>query len=484
MEEYLRAVLGFKGERGYSAYEVAVQNGYKGSEKDWLATLGTSSHFSKESFVHIATAGQTSFDIPDNYTSSSFIDVYIEGRRLNSDEYIVDEKINLVGFELDEGAVVEIVLLTMSTNELPIISEVTPDVDDTTTVSSKWIFDNLPINVKSFGAVGDGETDDTEAIQLAINEANIRNRKVYVPAGTYLISSSITLNGCTLIGETSNIFNQAGTVIVCATKTFTAIKQGSVSSADIMFNLSDILVQNALIGYEINYAINSKFERLYADGCDIAYKFGDSSSVGSMFCEFNNLYTKDCRVGIESNSNEYFNNNRFNNGFIQGSDYAMKLAVIGGYGAVGNVFNNVEFKSANGRGIILTSVVNAVFNSCYFECGGNAIRTTNYCTYTLNNCTYGLFKANNTNGDVNVVYSEGGVAFSIDNGVIFLTSEYENKYFYGTANNDTYANITLTKSIYKNGSASGFNFFAASIKEIQYKQEETTALTRNDYSYS
>ena len=36
---YLRGVLGFKGERGFSAYEIAVQNGFIGSEKQWLATL-------------------------------------------------------------------------------------------------------------------------------------------------------------------------------------------------------------------------------------------------------------------------------------------------------------------------------------------------------------------------------------------------------------------------------------------------------------
>jgi hypothetical protein len=479
MENALRGVLGYKGERGYSAYEVAVKNGFIGSEKDWLSSLGTSSHFKEEKEIHIATQDQASFDIPSNYTDNSYITVFVNGFRLNQNEYTLDldtNKINLVE-ALDEGAVVELVILTMSTNELPILENMTSGATDETVLSSKCVFDNLTINVKSFGAKGDGITDDTEAIQNAIDAANQKNRKVYMPIGTYLISNSILLNGCTLLGETSNIFNQAGTVILCANNTFTAIKQGSVSSADIMFNISDILVKNASIGYEINYAINSKFERLYADSCDIAYKLGDSSCVGSMFCEFNNLYSQNCRVGIESNSNQYFNNNRFNNGYIQGNDYAMKLAVSGGYGAVGNVFNNVEFKSLNGRGVILTSVINNTFNSCYFECGGNVVRTTNYCTYTLKNCTYGLFKASNTNNDKNVIYSEGGVLINIDNGVVFLTTEYANINFYGTANIDTYENITVTKAISKNGSATGFNFFANNIKEIQYKQEEQVTIT-------
>ncbi|KAK3058591.1 hypothetical protein LTR09_000155 [Extremus antarcticus] len=58
-------------------------------------------------------------------------------------------------------------------------------------------------NVKDFGAVGDGVTDDTAAIQLAISSggrcapgscasSTVTPAVVYFPAGTYLISASIT----------------------------------------------------------------------------------------------------------------------------------------------------------------------------------------------------------------------------------------------------------------------------------------------------
>jgi hypothetical protein len=47
-------------------------------------------------------------------------------------------------------------------------------------------------NVRDYGAIGDGRTDDTAAIQKAITENRARGRIVYLPAGTYLVSDKLT----------------------------------------------------------------------------------------------------------------------------------------------------------------------------------------------------------------------------------------------------------------------------------------------------
>ena len=47
------------------------------------------------------------------------------------------------------------------------------------------------INVKDYGAVGDGITDDTAAFQAANSVAKLHNGVVYVPTGTYTISDII-----------------------------------------------------------------------------------------------------------------------------------------------------------------------------------------------------------------------------------------------------------------------------------------------------
>lgn len=46
-----------------------------------------------------------------------------------------------------------------------------------------------PINVFDFGATGDGVTNDTVALQAAINVATAAKKRLYVPAGTYLYTT-------------------------------------------------------------------------------------------------------------------------------------------------------------------------------------------------------------------------------------------------------------------------------------------------------
>ena len=54
-----KGVLGFKGERGYSAYEIDVQHGYEGTEEEWLE------HLAGELSDYVSTD-----DVVDNLTST------------------------------------------------------------------------------------------------------------------------------------------------------------------------------------------------------------------------------------------------------------------------------------------------------------------------------------------------------------------------------------------------------------------------------
>ena len=68
------------------------------------------------------------------------------------------------------------------------------------------MYENLQVNVKNYGATGDGVTDDTAAIQAAIDVANTAGGgEVFFPRGTYLISSTLTIySKVILVGEGSS----------------------------------------------------------------------------------------------------------------------------------------------------------------------------------------------------------------------------------------------------------------------------------------
>ena len=97
---------------------------------------------------------------------------------------------------------------------------------------------NNSVSVLDFGAVGDGVTDDTAAIQAAINQTG-NKASVYFPSGDYLITSTLTsqrqyfdLNG-----------DGASSRIVCNTDIGTMLKVGDISTGS---NLPANSIKNIL----------------------------------------------------------------------------------------------------------------------------------------------------------------------------------------------------------------------------------------------
>ena len=68
---------------------------------------------------------------------------------------------------------------------------------------------DLVVNVKDYGAVGDAVTDDSAAIQAAINACTTAGGgRVFIPAGNYLLGSTLTLtSGVTLQGQGQRVSN-------------------------------------------------------------------------------------------------------------------------------------------------------------------------------------------------------------------------------------------------------------------------------------
>lgn len=116
------------------------------------------------------------------------------------------------------------------------------------------------VNVRDFGALGDGVTDDSVAIQSAINTvASGGGGAVYVPAGTYIVSTSIDMfSHCSLYGDgmgssVLRVKDNVGTDIIGVIRTFL----GRSDEPVVNVKLSDITLdgnrENQTIGLQFGF---------------------------------------------------------------------------------------------------------------------------------------------------------------------------------------------------------------------------------------
>lgn len=211
MSDILRGSLGFKGNDGLSAYEIAVKNGFNGSEQDWLATLGTTNHFAQtKSIFTVAEVGTDEITIPNGYIDgSSFLDIYVNGQRINSTEYTLDLTNNkiLLTNELNQiGTTVELVMVTISTNNLPIVTTIDSTSTNVTTPGTLAVYNfvnnaisgkldsNVFLNISGTIPVMDINSTITITIDYptGLSKSNTRIiNKMVLNNGIYVDSSNI-----------------------------------------------------------------------------------------------------------------------------------------------------------------------------------------------------------------------------------------------------------------------------------------------------
>lgn len=109
------------------------------------------------------------------------------------------------------------------------------------------------ISVKDYGAVGDGVTNDTAAIQAAINTG----KTIFFPQGSYIITAALTVStaGQRLFGDSmggtiifQNTISENGFVI-------TATERNSLEYLRIVANGT-----NTKVGIKVSAGINSTYK--------------------------------------------------------------------------------------------------------------------------------------------------------------------------------------------------------------------------------
>jgi len=151
-------------------------------------------------------------------------------------------------------------------------------------------------NAKEFGAVGDGVVDDTAAVQAAIDQAEATNGVVFIPAGTYKITTTLT----------GGVFK--GIVIAGAGAAKTILK-GTGKGAGL-----------TLFQTQSRHSILRDLQLSDASVCVQAGTAGDSAGQWSFY----NLFFQNCTTGmkvVQSNLSRIFG------GFMEGCDTGLHFTV-------------------------------------------------------------------------------------------------------------------------------------------------------------
>ena len=195
-----KGILGWRGPKGLSAYEIALQNGFVGSEKEWLSTLGTSSHFTEDKTIYYTNdSNESVLQLPDSYLNADFstLNLYISGIRILAQDYTIDETartITLVNPITEIGTEVEMVVLTITTNDLPIMSTISAGSTNDTAPGTKAVYDFVTGEIEK---VPSQIIDDTTASTDKVYSSN--------KVDTLLTSKLDTSNIQILTGSVSNI---------------------------------------------------------------------------------------------------------------------------------------------------------------------------------------------------------------------------------------------------------------------------------------
>jgi len=158
----------------------------------------------------------------------------------------------------------------------------------------RWL---LFYNVKTYGAKGDGTTDDTSAIQAAATAAGAVGGTLYFPPGTYVITDKITLSsGITVLGASDQFDLPSPTCMIKQTATNKDIFYGS--------DIGQVLFRNLClqgtgsgsgIGIDLVRSLNAnnryfRFENMY-----IRNTGGDGIYItNAIVTQFDRVITESC----------------------------------------------------------------------------------------------------------------------------------------------------------------------------------------------
>lgn len=300
-----------------------------------------------------------------------------------------------------------------------------------------WTFQNKDreqFSVKDFGAIGDGVTDDTVAIQNAINACPIGGELLF--NGRFIITNELVINKQITI-KGNSLQNPYNPVNNCYIKQTTQTKSIFKLIAIDTLNTGNFAIYGSIFK---NITLMGVSE---TNGCVSAIYTDTTVNSGNYVinnCVFENLTILYCQIGINLIGISY--HNKFNNvWFYKCSSISCNLA----FGSstilsvnAPNLFYGCKIEQSligvslyeDSSGTIVVGK-NSEFYGCYFSTCGNAIKIKTSNALLVNGC----FFENNTNG-INIAYPN-----NISNVDSFFNISIINNQFKGNG-----VSITIDKS--------------------------------------
>jgi hypothetical protein len=170
------------------------------------------------------------------------------------------------------------------------------------------------VDVKAYGATGNGSTDDTTALQAAINAAAVLNGQsgtVFFPPGSYLISSALNVpvgsSYLTLLGSTPN-----SSIITVGSNDISAI---DINGTGVI--VSNLRIEGSSLITTSNATVNiSSGNSAFFNFCNIINGYSGISCNGSD-CIFNGITIADCYGPLMFNGSSLGGMYMFRCGFDQ-----------------------------------------------------------------------------------------------------------------------------------------------------------------------
>lgn len=108
-------------------------------------------------------------------------------------------------------------------------------------------YETLPVSsfitARSVGARGDGSTDDTNALQNAINTAQQQGRVLWIDHGIYRVTGTITIPaGSKIVGESFPVIMSSGSFFADMNNPRPVVQVGATSGTVGRVELSDFMV--------------------------------------------------------------------------------------------------------------------------------------------------------------------------------------------------------------------------------------------------